>query len=393
MAYVASTKMEAAALKVLEIALAGTLHTILSKAELSEAEKGKQSFDAIQKCFDDANAAGTRLFFGPKKPPLKLENICHTVAIEELHSCYFDQCDFQTTMNGSEDRGVLCAVYGRKGMGKTYACLSLLAMKHSRAPRHGYFFSGATSFRTGDHYYNDLLDVCLGQGHKPLLSTHTDIFDPKSVAILIMNSLPIWDTVKNPPGPRRGILDIPGVRTFFQARGTGTGGAPVVVFDDVNIHLEPKIWDDTEAMNRDLRNKMGKAGDFFDMVMTLAYLRGIVVFVSTSNLMVAKFFRWMNDNTKAKAFKRVTDEASFTCQWFDWSKEKRLAFLKVRAEQQGFQIEDDILRLQAEEAYMDELSIREMDVGLTTATTHIHTGVSGETQDEQSFLCGGCPIM
>jgi hypothetical protein len=130
--------------KVLKNALASTLQKIMSKAELSEVEKGKQSLDAIQKCFDDANVAGKRLFSypDPEKLNLALKNLCHSVAVEELHKCYFEQCDFQTTMQGPGDRGILFVVYGRKGMGKTYACLSILAMKDSRAPRWILLFGG-----------------------------------------------------------------------------------------------------------------------------------------------------------------------------------------------------------------------------------------------------------
>jgi hypothetical protein len=40
---------------------------------------------------------------------------------------------------------------------------------------------------------------------------------------------------------------------------------------------------------------------------------GIVVFVSTSNLMVAKFLHGLSNGTKARAFKPVSDEENFSC--------------------------------------------------------------------------------
>jgi hypothetical protein len=83
----------------------------------------------------------------------------------------------------------------------------------------------------------------------------------------------------------------------------------------------------------------------------------------------------------------------FKYQWFDWSKEKRLEFLQCRAEQKGFKIENDLLGAQAEEAYNADQNIREMDFGLATATTHIYKGDLEETQEEQSYLCAGCPIL
>jgi hypothetical protein len=255
----------APALAVLEITLAGTLQKIRKRTELSQGDKEQQSRDAIVQCFKEANDAGTRLFFDPAAMnELAWKDICHSVAIEELHACYFARCNIQTTAEDPRNRGALYVVYGRKGMGKTYAYLSLLTMKHSRAPRHGYYFSGGTTFLTGDDYYNQLLDDCLGRDDEPFLSTFTTgMFNPSKVAIMIMKSLPTWDPAVENPGPKPGILDIPGVRIFFNTHGEGTGGSPDVVFDDVNIHLEEGKWENKEDMKRDLFEMMGKAGVFF----------------------------------------------------------------------------------------------------------------------------------
>jgi hypothetical protein len=135
--------MEAAALAVPEIRLAGTLQTILTNAELSHNEKGAKSQEDIVQCFKEANDAGKRLFFDPAaRKELPWNDICHSVAIEELHDCYFARCDLQKTMKEPRNRGELFAVYGGKGMGKSYACLSLLAMKHSRSLMRILLFGG-----------------------------------------------------------------------------------------------------------------------------------------------------------------------------------------------------------------------------------------------------------
>ncbi len=48
----------------------------------------------------------------------------------------------------------------------------------------------------------------------------------------------------------------------------------------------------------------------------------------------------------------------------------------------GLEIEDDILRAQAEEAFDEGPNIREMDAGLFTAIRYMHTGTSENTQDD-----------
>jgi hypothetical protein len=137
---------------------------------------------------------------------------------------------------------------------------------------------------------------------------------------------------------------------------------------------------------------MGRAAPFFDAVMTMAYARGIVVFVSTSNMLVTKFLHGLNDGTKARAFKTVFDKEKFTCQAFKWTEEKRLEFLKLRNEQKELNIDNERLVALADEAYQNEQSIRDMDTGLAGLITHSRTGASDseETQDNQPFLCGGC---
>lgn len=384
---------EAAALIVLEIALAATLQKILTQPGLSEEEKAQQSFEAIEECLKNANDAGKRLFFDPAARKRLLWDVCHSVAIEEVHDCYFKQCDLQKKM-GEISRGVLFAVYNRKGMGKSYGCLSLLVMKHSRAPRHGYYFSGATTFPTGDEYYNSLLDNCIGRRRRPSLSEFPSIFEPRSVADLIISSLPVGDEAAGCPPGRRGIRDIPGVRHYFDSQPRRPGGSPVVVFDDVNILLEmpSKPWDSEEDMKRDLFIRLGKAAVFFDMIMTMAHTLGVVVFVSTSNLLVAKFFHSLNDGTKARAFKPVVDNENLTCQEFGWTEEKRLEFLRLRVTQKKLEIRDEILRAQAHEAYCDGQNIREMDAGLAEAIGAIQLGTSEETIDDRSYWCSGCTI-
>jgi hypothetical protein len=135
------------------------------------------------------------------------------------------------------------------------------------------------------------------------------------------------------------------------------------------------------------------SGIFFDVIMTMAYRRGIVVFVSTSNLMVAKFLYGLNDGTKACAlFKPVSDVVNFKCQKFDWTEEKRLEFIRLRTKQKGWQKEDALLCEQAKEAFNEDLSVGEMDLEIEAAR-YIYTTTSEETQDEQSLLSSGCHIL
>ena len=91
-------------------------------------------------------------------------------------------------------------------MGKSYALRSLLVMKHSRAPEQGYYFSGHTASRSGDEYYEGLLDNCIGQGLDPALSSHREMFKPSNVAQLIIMSLKL---PVGGPQSRSGIRDIP----------------------------------------------------------------------------------------------------------------------------------------------------------------------------------------
>jgi hypothetical protein len=46
------------------------------------------------------------------------------------------------------------------------------------------------------------------------------------------------------------------------------------------------------------------------------------------------------------------------------------------------EIEDDILRAQAEEAFDEGQNMREMDAGLSAAIRNMHTGTLEETQDD-----------
>jgi hypothetical protein len=81
------------------------------------------------------------------------------------------------------------------------------------------------------------------------------------------------------------------------------------------------------------------------MVMTMAHSKGVVVFVSTSKLLVAKYFQGLNAGTKAQTFKPLVDRDLFTCQEFGWTEAKRLEFLRCRALQKQLNINDDCWKL------------------------------------------------
>lgn len=389
---------EAAGLVVLELSLAAALQAVVSRPGLSEDAKAVECRAVILEALKDANDKKKRLFFAPALRRAHLEQLCHSVAVEELHDCYFKRCDLQRK-SGVGQRGALFAVYGDKGMGKTFGCLSLLCMRHGRAPRQGYYFSGSSIYTSGDDYYNSLLDTCLGRGKRPPLSRYKDIFDPESVAHWIVASLPDWnpkgDEEAGRPIERRGILDIPGVKRYFDSQERLPGGSPVLVFDDVNIHLTLEGTEDSlkseEAMQRVLMEKMGKSGTFFAAVMTMAYQSGVLVFVSTSNLLVAKFLHGLNAG-KALAFKPVVDTENFTCQEFGWTEQKRIEFLRLRAEQNELDVDDETLQALAKDAFERRENIREMDHGLFYAFQTAPQGVLEETVDDAGVFCNGCTI-
>ena len=125
------------------------------------------------------------------------------------------------------------------------------------------------------------------------------------------------------------------------------------------------------------------------MVMTMAHSAGAVVFVSTSKLLVAKYFQGLNAGTKAQTFKRLHKVDTFACQEFGWTEEKRFEFLRCRALQKQLNISDDILRVQATDAYNDDQNIREMEAGLYKTHRVIPLSVSEETADRSHLWCTG----
>ena len=374
---------------VMEIALAAALQAALTQPELTEDEKAIKCREAIlQTLKKNAEGGKGRLFFDPKYREAHLKDLCHSVAVEELHACYFERCDLQAKL-GVCDRGALFAVYGDRGMGKSYGLRSLLGMRHGRAPRQGYYFARSSIYKAGDEYYKSLLDTCLGRGRKPPLSRYDDIFDPESVALWIVSSLPEWNPKAKGPIERRGILDIPGVSHYFDSEARLPGGAPVVVFDDVNIHLDLENLGSNQAV---LMEQLGKAGTFFASIMTAAYQRGVIVFVATSNLLVAKFLHGLNSG-KASVFKPVTDAENFECQEFGWTELKRLKFLRLRAGQKDFIVSDDTLQALANDAARRGENIREMDHELAGTTQPIVPGASEESNDNGPLSgCINCTI-
>jgi hypothetical protein len=132
---------ERVALHLLEIWLALTLQKILTQRELSDQEKAQRCDTAIEACLENSQKEGKRLFFDPSKKT-RWDDLCHSVAIEELHNCYFKRCNLQKKM-GHREKGALFVVYDRKGMGKSYACrCSLLVIKHSRGTETWVLFFG-----------------------------------------------------------------------------------------------------------------------------------------------------------------------------------------------------------------------------------------------------------
>lgn len=376
----------------LEVALSIAIQNILARDDLTDNQKAQQISEEIRKTFKTANASGKRLFFGPSHCMFRFDQLVNSIAVEDLHEAYYTVCRQQFVLETTQDGGVLLVVYGARGMGKSRAAISLLAMKHSRAPRYGYFFLGKPTFTSGDVYYDYLIDNCLarGAGSAVTLSNY-DAFRPDAVANLILNSIPqvsVKDSASDPQ--TRGVLDIPGVRAYFTSTERSPGGAPVVVFDDVNISVDDEGWTDDETLKNDLDKKLGKAAVFFGSLMSLAHSQGVVVIVLTSNVYFAKYLHLLNNKTKARMFKPVADPVDFTCQFSDWKVENRVRFLKLAFERLEAQVSDGDIDAEAKESIRGNNSIREMVLNLTEYATipRVTTSVSAQGESSSGYLCG-----
>ena len=95
---------------VLGMALGGALQTILTSPDESEEEMARDSLAAIKYCFKQANDKGKWLVFDPGTcAGFPWQDLCNTVAIEDLRVSYFYRCG-QQQVQGAPMRGVLFTV-------------------------------------------------------------------------------------------------------------------------------------------------------------------------------------------------------------------------------------------------------------------------------------------
>ena len=109
---------------------------------------------------------------------------------------------------------------------------------------------------------------------------------------------------------------------------------------------------------------MGRAHRFFETIITAGHEKGLVVFVMTKRLAVAQYFQYFNGGSKAKTFKQLTtanNPTPFTCQFFDWNRDKRLDFLKLyQAKQKGPGLTDTELEKVVNDNITADENIREL---------------------------------
>jgi hypothetical protein len=333
------------------------LQSILTSRDKSDEEKTVMALATLKEFMKNKMDNCSRVFFSHEVNTN--QRLCNSVAVEEFHTCYFDECSMQAQRLCTAGTGGIFVVYEKRGMGKSLAAISLLTMRHGRAPQRGVYFGGSVGFESGDHYYASLLDHWFVQG----LSIS---FNPTILARAILDALPS-DLKFLKEGKASGLKEIPSIREHFLAQASRKpGGMPVLVFDDVDIKFEDH--DSTlspEKQMDNLRLSMGTAHTFFAALMSRAYERGVIIFVVTSSLLVAKYFQALNDGSKSRTFKKLTDTEGFTCQKFGWSTEKRFEFLKNRNSGNATKVAERVLQSLAERTFNEESTVREMDDALT----------------------------
>jgi hypothetical protein len=192
-------------------------------------------------------------------------------------------------------------------MGKSVAALSLLLHVHSRAPKLGIFFGGGR-FGTGEEYYDHLAFLLAGPEKKKLAAS----VRPQELAAVIVHAVTVSDDGDEfYPGTaigdrRTGRGPIPGLRDFLYSPEMKDchGGTPMLVFEDVNISLSsPRPGIDPAEQEDAWFAELEDTARFFNTLMMKAYELGVVVFVTTNSIKMAKFLSMLNDNEKAKLYK------------------------------------------------------------------------------------------
>jgi hypothetical protein len=132
--------------------------------------------------------------------------------------------------------------------------------------------------------------------------------------------------------------------------------------------------------------------------MSRGFEKGVIIFVTTSSLLVAKYFQTLNDGSKARTFKKLTDREKITCQKFGWSTKKRFEFLKVlNGDGNSTKVSEDLLQPLAERCFDQATTVREMDDALSTlARDPLRRAVPTRDEGEDNYResnCTSCAMM
>lgn len=351
------------------VLLSQSLQSIQNDRLIDETEKRRQAEAAFKKELERGIGRHNRIAFGLAQR--NFDFLTSSVAAEELHEAYLRVCQRQRSK--VQENGCLLAVYQPRGMGKSCAAFSLLTMRHSRSPRRAIYFGGtATSYASGDAYFDALLDHKIASGWSNLsrFSDH-GIFSPVGLAQLLLTLMKgneAYLTDRKPVGS----YNVPGLRAFLDARGDLHGGTPVTIFDDVNIKLtapEPTKIREEEVQEQVCKwtGELGKAGAFFEYLITNGHQVGAIIILTTKLLHVAKYFQHYNGGQKAMLFKQYNGKGpwdNLDCQGFQWTLPRRRDLLTL---QNG--LKDESVRLSDAEianiatdslTIADDPSIREM---------------------------------
>ena len=307
--------------------------TVLKRdSKLDPQQKLELAEDQFRRLVHDAlvNKTGTgRVAFGLAS--IYTKSLTSSVAVQELHECYLKQCNRQYS-GGVVNNGCVFVVYGVVGCGKSSATVALLAMKHGKAPKKAIWFGGETASLSGDEYFNNVLDRRIAGGRIKLSMAEVGIFSPHGFAVFLLEQMKPRDTDLKDMR-RAGVTDdISGLKDFLKdGKFERTyGGTPVIVLEDVNIALSPRDSSKNEIEQVILwKREMGKAGDFFETLITQGHEMGVIVFVTTKSLTLANFFSIFNGQQKSCTFKPITTH-DYTCQFFNWDREERIKFLTLQ---------------------------------------------------------------
>mmetsp|Transcript_2180 Transcript_2180/g.5021 ORF Transcript_2180/g.5021 Transcript_2180/m.5021 type:complete len:406 (+) Transcript_2180:95-1312(+) len=385
---------------VVEAALQAKVQQALND-DLDDGKKRVAAAQQIDEKLNEGIEKNGRLFFGLNVAELENINLTSSVAIEEVHSRYLTHCDLQTLNH----QGAMYVVYGGRGMGKSVSSLSLLVHRHGRAPKRGIFFGGSTSFASGEEYFNFLIDDLL-TGRKTVLKKLSELnpFTPDGLARTIADAVPV-DKGDLTSYTRKGTMVIPGLQAFLKTPGpdgldSKTGGSPVLVFEDVNIEISDPNPSLSKAQQRGLWFKeLGKGGAFLDRIMIQSYERGLLTFVTTKNLNMAKFLLLLNDMEKAKPFKTFIDGDNYTCQLFAWDEAARERFLTLQNEtaKDGRKLSKDkirqLVREFATESIRDMLNAFNAERKRGAFPQISAAGISNDSQDDPKRGGGWCGMF